>query len=274
MRTNRTCRVNVGKLRGRALLIACVALLVTPTPTTAVEAVSCGATVLASLRLEDDLTCAGGGLVAGADGIEIDLNGHSITGSGSGIGIHVSDRTGVSIRGGTIANFTTGVQVQNSTQLSITGNTFANNGDGVDMMAGSTNTTIKENWFAGSRTRAVMLRTSTSHNVVKENRFTANRVGILMFGPVETTVKENVVEGSDQAGIRVQVIATGNLVAENVVTGNPIGIDFLSGATGGAVGNVVGENTIHANDCGLNGPFGGNTFRENVFTANGADVCS
>jgi parallel beta-helix repeat protein len=250
-------------------------LLVTFTPTAAVETVSCGATVLASLRLEDDLTCAGGGLVAGADGIEIDLNGHSITGSGSGIGIHVSDRTGVSIRGGTIANFTTGVQVQNSTQLSITGNTFANNGDGVDMMAGSTNTTIKENWFAGSRTRAVMLRISTSHNVVKENRFTANRVGILVFGASATLVKENIIETSGQAGIRVNFQATGNELQENVVTSGPIGLDFIAGGVaGGPVGNVVGENTIHANDCGLNGPFGGNTFSENVFTANGADVCS
>lgn len=38
----------------------------------------CGATIVANLRLDHDLTCVGAGLIAGADGITINLNGHTI----------------------------------------------------------------------------------------------------------------------------------------------------------------------------------------------------
>lgn len=272
MRTNRTCRLNVGKLRGRALLIACVAMLAAPAR--AVEAISCGDTVFADVTLDHDLACTAGGLVIGADSVTVDLNGFAISGSDTGIGISISGRTQVSIVGGTIANFTTGIQISSSSYVVIKSNAFSGNGDGVDVQAGSTAVTIKENTIQGSRTRGVMLRGSTLDNEVSENRLSANRVGILMFGPVGTTVKENLIEASEQAGIRVQVTATGNLVAENVVASNPIGFDFLTGATGGAVGNTFKENTIAMNTCGLKGPSSGNTFSENVFTANGADVCS
>lgn len=259
--------------RKLALAISCAAVLVAPA--TAVQAVSCGATVFTDVTLQEDLTCTGAGLIAGADGITIDLNGHSITGSGTGVGVDVVNRTDITIVGGTIASFFAGIRLQNSTFVQIKGNLLLNNTDGVDLQAGSTDSTIKENVFVGSRTRGVMLRGDTARNVIKENRFSGNRVGVLVNGPVDSVVKENVIETSGLAGIRVGVTATANLVIENEVTSNPIAIDFIVGAGGaGAVGNTFKENTIASNVCGLNGPFGGNTFKENVFTGNGLDICS
>ena len=35
----------------------------------------CGATIVANLKLDQDLTCAGNGLIVGADGIKIKLDG-------------------------------------------------------------------------------------------------------------------------------------------------------------------------------------------------------
>jgi parallel beta-helix repeat protein len=244
-------------------------------PATAVRAVSCGATVFTDVTLHENLTCAGAGLIAGADGITIDLNGHSLTGSGTGIGIDVVNRTDITILGGTIASFFTGIRLQNSTFVQIKGNQLLNNTDGVDIQAGSADSTIQENVFVGNRTRGVMLRGDTARNAIKENRFTGNRVGVLVNGPVDTVVKENVIETSGLAGIRVGVTATANIVIENEVTSNSVGIDFIVGAGGaGAVGNTFKENAIASNTCGLNGPFGGNTFKENIFTGNGSDICS
>ena len=75
----------------------------------------CGATILADLRLDYDLACPGNGFIVGADGITIDLNGHTISGSGTGAGVNVTGRTNISIVGGTIRNFLAGVLTHNST---------------------------------------------------------------------------------------------------------------------------------------------------------------
>jgi parallel beta-helix repeat protein len=233
----------------------------------------CGATIVDDLKLDRDLICAGDGLIVGADGIKVKLNGHSITGSGAGVGISVVGRTGVSISGGTIANFFAGVRLAESTDVVIKGTEFLENTDGVDCQAGCAANTIKENDFLNNRSRGVMLRSATSDNEVKENTFTGDRVGILLFGAIDTVVKENSVSGSLLAGIRINVLATGNLVAENRVFSNPAGIEFLVTPTGSASGNSLVENTIATNACGLKGPTAGNSFRENAFEGNGADSC-
>src|SRR5262245_28771607 len=75
----------------------------------------CGSTIVANLKLHHDLTCPADGLIVGADGIKLNLNGHTITGSGGGVGINVNGRTNVSISGGTVQQFATGVLVFNST---------------------------------------------------------------------------------------------------------------------------------------------------------------
>jgi parallel beta-helix repeat protein len=233
----------------------------------------CGATIIANLTLNHDLTCAGNGLTVGADGIKLNLNGHTITGAGSGVGISVIGRMEVSISGGTVRNFEAGVRVNTSTEVVVKGNEFRENLDGVDCQAGCVGNTIKENDFRNNRARGIMLRSSSSDNVVKENTFTGNRVGILVFGGVDTTVKENIVSTSDLAGIRLNVLATGNRIRANTVTSNPAGIEFIVTPTGSATGNAVVENTIAINTCGTKGPTLGNRFRKNLFEANGADRC-
>ena len=268
-----TRTVSVSLFRKCALALLSGAVLVAPTTVVRAQSISCGATVLTDLRLDHDLTCTGGGLIVGADGIEINLNGHSITGGGTGAGILVSGREDVSIGGGTLVNFMAGVLVTDPTGVSLQRNTFPGNTDGVDLQAGSSEVTIKENTFLDSRARGVMLRSGSINNTVKENEFAGNRVGVLLFGATATTVKENSIETSGQFGIRVNFLATGNLVVENSVSANPVGIDFLAGASV-PVGNTFRENSISSNTCGLKGPFDGNTFKENVFSGNGSDICS
>ena len=233
----------------------------------------CGATITANFKLDHDLACPENGLVVGSDGIKINLNGHTIAGSGNGIGISVIGRADVSIAGGTVQNFATGVLLLNSTAIVVRENQLADNGDGIDLQAGSVGNTIKENRLQGNRTRGIMIRSATSANVIKENTFTGNRVGILLFGPVGTTLKENIVSSSGLAGIRVNVIATGNFLVENTVASNPAGIDFIVTSTGSATGNTLRENTIALNTCGLKGPVAGNSLTENVFQGNTFDSC-
>jgi copper-binding protein NosD len=68
----------------------------------------CGDLVTSDIKLTADLRCAGPGLIVKAGGIVLNLNGHSITGSGTAAGISVIKQANVRIRNGTISNFDRG----------------------------------------------------------------------------------------------------------------------------------------------------------------------
>lgn len=233
----------------------------------------CGATLVANLKLDHDLTCAGDGLIVGADGIKINLNGHTLTGLGTGVGITVIGRTKVSIMGGAVQGFAVAVRMTNSTDIAIKQNVFRGNGEGIDLQAGSIGNVIKENEFQNSSIRGIMLRSNARQNVVKENTFTDNSIGIQVFGGVDNILKENLFSASTLVGIRFGVIATGNLMMENTISSNVVGIEFVRTPTGSAIGNTFLENRIEVNDCGIKGPTAGNTFNENVFERNTVDSC-
>ena len=146
--------------------------------------------------------------------------------------------------GGTVRNFEAGVRTSDSTGVVIRANEFLGNTDGVDLQIGSTGNTVKENAFRDSRSRGIMLRTGSIDNVIERNTFSANRVGILVFGGMDTTVKDNLVSESVLAGIRLNVGVTGNLIVENTIVSNPAGIDFIVTPTGSAIGNTLTRNTI------------------------------
>ncbi|MBV8236577.1 MAG: hypothetical protein JO075_12815, partial [Acidimicrobiia bacterium] len=72
-------------------------------------AVSCGETISSSIVVGNDLTCASGnGLAVAADGITVNLNGHTLAGNPGGLGVHNSYR-GVTIENGTVTGWGTGI---------------------------------------------------------------------------------------------------------------------------------------------------------------------
>ncbi|MEP6602181.1 MAG: right-handed parallel beta-helix repeat-containing protein, partial [Nitrospirota bacterium] len=146
-----------------------LAWLVTCAVPTATANDLCGATILEDLKLDHDLTCTGDGLIVGADGIKIDLNGYSIAGSGGGVGIAVTGRADISIAGGTIRNFAVAMRVNTSTDVVIKHNQILENPEGVDCQSGCVGNTIKDNVFRDSATRGIMLRSNSRDNDIKNN---------------------------------------------------------------------------------------------------------
>ena len=235
---------------------------------------ACGASVVTDLRLEADLTCPGDALFVGEDGIRINLQGHTITGSGVGVGITVRGHQDVSISGGTIRNFVTGVFVATSTDVVIKDNGFTQNREGV-FLAGASGNTIKHNTAWENTLRGFMIRptgsgTISTDNVVMDNVVTDNPSGILLFGQPGNTIKANTISGSIVAAIDLTGGgASGNVVKDNLLTGNAAAIRFGAGWTG----NTILANTIQANSCGIQGTSGGNLFKENILSTNTADSC-
>ena len=107
-------------LAGALALCASSALARAPLTT-----VHCGQTLTTSVRLANDLTdCPGDGLVAGADGITVDLDGHTIDGVASTAcdrpdapshGIADAGNDGVTIENGTVRQFDFGVSAGSAT---------------------------------------------------------------------------------------------------------------------------------------------------------------
>ena len=224
-----TCRKEHGDvravtLRTWALMLACLTGIVPP----ATASDLCGTTIVANLTLDHDLTCPGNGLIVGANGIRINLNGHTIMGPGSGVGITVANRTGVVIVGGTVKNFLAGVQLVNSTAIVVKENWFTGNQDAV-FLIGTSGSTIKENTAWQNSRVGIMLRPSgtrnSTQNLVAENTLTDNTNGIILVEtPTGNVLKENMISGSSNAGINVNGGVSGNLIQENTFIGNAAGI--------------------------------------------------
>src|SRR5215467_5766580 len=89
-------------------------------------------TVTQNLTLADDIgPCPGDAVIVGADGVHLDLNGHTISGTGAQAGTHVGIRaTGrqkLKISNGTVTGFDAGIALIGGSNNTVTGITAANN---------------------------------------------------------------------------------------------------------------------------------------------------
>ena len=148
-------------------------------PATGLEArvgnVTCGQTLTESTIVENDLEgCAGDGLLAGADGITIDLNGHTIDSQtlATGDGIVVSGVDGVVVKNGTITGFEVGVSIvfgadrSRVQDLRISGSAI---GNGIEAQAGRA--AVTGNTVFGRAIGIVLggQTTTAAGNTVKDN---------------------------------------------------------------------------------------------------------
>jgi len=116
---------------------------------------------------------------------------------------------------------------------------------------------------------------NSTQNLVTENTLSDNTNGVILVEtPTGNVFKENIISGSSNAGIALNGGVSANLIKENTLGGNAAGIRFNVGATGLLPSaNSFVENMITMNTCGLKGPVGDNTFKEDLFEGNGADSC-
>jgi parallel beta-helix repeat protein len=151
---------------------------------------------------------------------------------------------------------------------------FTRNREGV-FLIGSSGNVVKANVAWQNSSRGIMCRPTTggivsTDNMVVGNTITDNPSGILIFGQSGNTLKENTIAGSSVGAFDLTGGGrTNNVIKENVLSSSAAGIKFGTGWTG----NFIIGNTIQANTCGTSGPGASNTFKDNIFSANGTDIC-
>lgn len=190
---------------------------------------SCGMVVTHSVVLHGDLVCAGDGLIVGASGITINLNGHALRGTGTGTGIAVGPAQAVSnlkVVGGTIDRFAVGIRAYGNApgtpEIMLRNLTIAHSANrGIDISSG--------------------VKLTISHGRLIDNNFAL--VG--GFGGVFISVFDSYISGNRSGGITVHTIR-GTQIVGNTFVGNATGFSaFQSGS------NTLVRNQFRANQLAI-----------------------
>jgi parallel beta-helix repeat protein len=112
------------------LLLAVMSSTFVFSPPPVSASVGCGATITTSTTLAANIgPCSGNGLVIGHNGITLNCNGHTITGTATNThaGIYLSGKTGVTVKNCKVTAFRYGIELLSSSRNTLSGNTANGN---------------------------------------------------------------------------------------------------------------------------------------------------
>jgi large repetitive protein len=223
-------------------LAACVALAL-PASSVRADQAGCGQVLNHSITLSNNLlACAGDGLVIGASGITVDLNGHLVQGTGLGVGVRNPGHHDVTIRGGTIRNFDSGVLLSEAQRNVVAGITFDQTELGGVHLTGADGSQVRDNHVIGFGGVAFHLTGGSSSNVVAGNAVAdGNGEAIVVEGGSDhNRLEGNKLSNSSDSGIRVD-FSSNTAIIGNLVSG---GSDAAITMTG-APRSVIQSNNVY-----------------------------
>ena len=251
-----------------ALLAVVPSASATAIPPTDAVNLQCGSVVTRDVRLSHDLIgCTGNGLVVGADGVDIDLDGHLISGTGPFVslsGIDIDAHRHVRIHDGRISDFSRGVLAYDADAVRVERLKVTRTLEGVNVEE-STGVKVIGNQLAANREGMVLRRTeraTVAGNVVVDNATT----GITDIDSRANLHARNHVAGNTFDGIALES-AVNSIVVENTVREN--GLDGINAVVGSGV-RYLGNRVSHNDENGINDSGDGTVWRQNVANRNGA----
>ena len=230
------------------------------------QSVDCGDTVTADVRLTGPMGCGEDqtGLVVGADGVEINLAGHTLSGAANPIsrptGIANSGHAGVTVRNGTLSNWGTAVVFRNAVNSRLVG-LRSRSWVGADL-SGGTDNRIRLSALSASDQGIVAVGESGLH--VANSQVTGSAGPALILRGGGATVRDSTLSTNSVLEPRpgVLVDGSGNRLLDNRVqtatTGGSLltGIWIVSGAGNTLTGNdVSGASTAGGGESAGDGMF-------------------
>ncbi|MBA2268075.1 MAG: right-handed parallel beta-helix repeat-containing protein [Thermoproteota archaeon] len=214
---------------------------------------SCGQVIKQSVKLTANLDCKTDGIIVGADGITIDLNGFTLSGPGeksSKVGIMFADNDGVTVQGpGTIKSFQAGALFSGGEDNKISRATFTENEIAV-FETGSKNVVIEDNMMFGNSIGVAAH--SSSGSKLTTNLFKSNDLaGVTLVNSASNELSMNTIQGSVN-GIFLDGQSSKNNVNSNMVLQNR-GVDLNNG---NGLPTNINENVFTDNNCNTSVPVG------------------
>lgn len=232
------------------LAVAGLAAVPATIATAARPSIGCGDTITQDTRLAANLVdCPGTGLVVGADGITLDLNGHTVDGDGAGddVGIDVTGHRAVTIAHGTVREFTEGVLVSGAGGVALRGLTSTDALHGGITVEDSADVTIAGNVVRDCLAGVIISRSEDV--LVSANRVSDSGLGgIPVFASRDVRISDNTVTRSPtDAAVGLFDGTSDSEVSDNRLSRSGAGI----GLNNGAAGNLVAGNALAHDDNGV-----------------------
>jgi parallel beta-helix repeat protein len=252
-----------------ALLTMIAAILVLP-GTARADSVACGAVLTNNVTVDNDvLNCLGDGLVVAADGITIDLNGHTLDGTGKGVGIRSDGHDGVTIKNGTVNEFEQGVQLNaGSVGNVVDGLTVSHNKLVGVQLDGATQSQVRSTKIEFQSNQGLALLNGSNGNLLFNNTlFTNGDTGIFVQNSNSNLFQSNHVTISGDRGVVLEGASTNWVVKNTIENNSDGGLNLLLGSNS----NFLYGNTLTLNqDAGfIVDESNGNRVELNTVTQNG-----
>lgn len=201
----------------------CVALL----PAVAVSATTGTMQITTDTTLTEDHS---GPIDVVADNVTLDCDGHAVNGSGTGHGIDVDYRTGVTVRNCTVRGFEMGIDLQTSNGNVVTGNTAtANSRDGIHLSS-SDNNTVTGNQAHDNNVYGFSLNGGSTGNTFTGNTSNDNGLdGFFSWESSGNTYAGNEAHANSGSGISDDAAVGASTYSKNHCTGNTNGGSVPSG---------------------------------------------
>jgi parallel beta-helix repeat protein len=270
-----------GRLEMKRILIIAV-VLVALVGSQPVSATTGTMTLLVNTTLTEDHA---GNIVVAADHITLDCGGHTVTGTGSGIGILLQGRTGIAVKNCHVAGFTNGFVINGSSFNHLVGNTSTDNSERGFFTTFSNDNILTRNTARSNNTVGFVLNHSTdntlernksidnslgfntrfsSGNLLVKNQAEKNLTrGFLLFNASANTLELNRARDNALEGFFVVTESFPGSAGDNIFTRNKsqknddLGFrdDSLGTGTTGT-GNIYTNNKCIANSAGGSAPDG------------------
>jgi parallel beta-helix repeat protein len=207
-------------------VVTSLAVLLAAAPAGAAP-LACGDVITKDTTLHADLVaCPGDGLVIGADGITLDLNGHSIEGTGIGGGTDIvygdtrngvdntSGHSAVTVENGEVTRFEVGVKLYEADSNHLTGLELHETNAGVLPLESDANLIDFNNSYANGYGFYIY---ESDRNAVVDNQLTANAFGMYPVESSDNRIERNTIEASQFLGMQVTDESNRNVIRDNVI---------------------------------------------------------
>ena len=243
-------------------------MLITPLAMAATPA--CGSTINADTTWDSDMSCnvnGGNGITIGANNIVLDCAGHSMTGPGSGYGVELRNKNGVTIKNCNISGFYFGLVIVSSSFNTLLDNSASSNTENGIYISSSFNNTLTGNTVSSNRRYGIFSDSSSPKS--NNNIFTFNDVSLNGSDGIVVDGHDNILTSNTANSNYGNGISLYNSVSSSTLTSNTANSNHISGIS---LGQNSNNNLIENNTANSNSTFGIylNSNSNNVLTANTA----
>jgi parallel beta-helix repeat protein len=215
-----------------------------PASSAQADQVFCGQVITTSVTLGNSLSgCAGDGIVIGAGGITIDLNGHSIDGVGLGVGVRNDGHDDVTVRNGRVTQFDYGLVLNPGTlRNTVSGITFAETEWSAMQLNAASSNQLRGNDVSAFSDIGVHLVNGSSSNVLADNKVGLGNGEsfVVESGSDSNRLEGNTVSESSDNSVRVFASANTAIVGNKIAGGSDVAL-MIEAAPGTVVqGNSIG----------------------------------